>query len=66
MYKRQEEQAAYIAGSRDPEDTQWHYYLEEAQQEPQVQAQLSEISKQYADLTPEQIKVCLLYTSRCV
>lgn len=52
-----EEQAAYTAGSRDPEDTKWHYYLEEAQQEPQVQAQLSEISKQYADLTPEQIKV---------
>lgn len=52
-----EEQAAYTAGSCDPEDTKWHYYLEEAQQEPQVQAQLSEISKQYADLTPEQIKV---------
>ena len=52
-----EEQAAYTAGNRDPEDTKWHYYLEEAQQEPQVQAQLFEISKQYADLTPEQIKV---------
>lgn len=52
-----EEQATYTAGNRDPEDTKWHYYLEEAQQEPQVQAQLSEISKQYADLTPEQIKV---------
>ena len=52
-----EEQSAYAAGNRDPEDTKWHYYLEEAQQEPQVQAQLSEISKQYADLTPEQIKV---------
>ena len=52
-----EEQAAYIAGNRDPEDTKWHYYLEEAQQEPQVQAQLSEIRKQYADLTPERIKV---------
>lgn len=52
-----EEQAAYTAGNRDPEDTKWHYYLEEAQQEPQVQAQLSEISKQYADLPPEQIKV---------
>ena len=51
-----EEQAAYTAGNRDPEDTKWHYYLEEAQQEPQVQAQLSEIRKQYADLTPEQIK----------
>ena len=52
-----EEQAAYTAGNSDPEDTKWHYYLEEAQQEPQVQAQLSEIRKQYADLTPEQIKV---------
>lgn len=52
-----EEQAAYTTGNRDPEDTKWHYYLEEAQQKPQVQAQLSEISKQYADLTPEQIKV---------
>lgn len=52
-----EEQAAYTAGSRDPEDTKWHYYLEEAQQEPQVQTQLSEIRKQYADLTPEQIEV---------
>lgn len=52
-----EEQAAYTAGSRDPEDTKWHYYLEEAQQEPQVQAQLVEIRKQYANLTPEQIKV---------
>lgn len=52
-----EEQAAYTAGNRDPEDTKWHYYLEEAQQEPQVQAQLSEIRKQYADLIPEQIKV---------
>lgn len=52
-----EEQAAYTAGNRDPEDTKWHYYLEEAQQEPQVQTQLSEIRKQYAALTPEQIKV---------
>lgn len=52
-----EEQAAYTVGNRDPEDTKWHYYLEEAQQEPQVQAQLAEIRKQYAALTPEQIKV---------
>ena len=36
-----EEQAAYTVGNRDPEDTKWHYYLEEAQQEPQVQAQLA-------------------------
>lgn len=35
----------------------WKYYLEEAEQEPEVQAQLAEIRKSYADLTPEQIKV---------
>ena len=57
LLPKPEEQAAYTAGNRDPEDTKWHYYLEEAQQELQVQAQLSEIRKQYADLTPEQIKV---------
>ena len=35
----------------------WKYYLEEAQQEPEVQAQLAEIRKEYAALTPEQLKV---------
>ncbi len=34
----------------------WKYYLEEAQQEPEVQAQLAEIRKGYAAMTPEQIK----------
>ena len=53
----QEEQSAYAAGNRDPEDTKWHYYLEEAEQEPDVQAQLAQIRKEYAALTPEQIKV---------
>ena len=53
----EEEQSAYVAGNRDPEDTKWHYYLEEAEQEPEVQAQLSEIHKEYAALTPEQLKV---------
>ena len=53
----EEEQSAYVAGNRDPEDTKWHYYLEEAKQEPEVQAQLSEIRKEYAMLTPEQLKV---------
>ena len=52
-----EEQSAYADGNRDPEDTKWHYYLEEAEQEPEVQAQLAEIRKEYAALTPEQIKV---------
>ena len=53
----EEEQSAYAAGNRDPEDTKWHYYLEEAEQEPEVQAQLAEIRKEYATLTPEQLKV---------
>ena len=53
----EEEQSAYVAGNRNPEDTKWHYYLEEAEQEPEVQAQLAEIRKEYAALTPEQLKV---------
>ena len=53
----EEEQSAYVAGNRDPEDTKWHYYLEEAEQEPEVQVQLAEIRKGYAALTPEQLKV---------
>ena len=53
----EEEQSAYAAGNRDPEDANWHYYLEEAEQEPEVQAQLAEIRKEYAALTPDQLKV---------
>jgi hypothetical protein len=53
----EEEQSSYAAGNRDPEDTKWHYYLEEAEQEPEVQAQLAEIRKEYAALTPDQLKV---------
>lgn len=53
----EEEQSAYAAGNCDPEDSKWHYYLEEAEQEPEVQAQLAEIRKEYAALTPDQLKV---------
>ena len=53
----EEEQSAYAAGNRAPEDSKWHYYLEEADQEPEVQVQLSEIRKEYAALTPDQLKV---------
>lgn len=35
----------------------WKYYLEEAQQEPDVQAKLSEIRKEYAALNPEDLKL---------
>ena len=53
----EEEQSAYAAGSRNPEDRKWHYYLEEAKQEPEVEQQLATIRKEYAALTPEQLKV---------
>lgn len=33
----------------------WKYYLEEAQQEPEVQVQLAEIRKEYAQLNPEDL-----------
>lgn len=35
----------------------WKYYLEEAEQEPEVQAKLAEIRKEYARLNPEDIKI---------
>ena len=35
----------------------WKYYLEEAEQEPEVQAKLAEIRAEYAKLNPEDIKV---------
>lgn len=35
----------------------WKYYLEEAQQEPEVQAKLAKIRKEYAALNPEDIKL---------
>ena len=35
----------------------WRYYLEEAEQELEVQAQLAELRKEYAALNPEDIKL---------
>ena len=34
----------------------WKYYLEEAEQEPEVEEQLKEIRKEYASLNPEKIR----------
>ena len=36
---------------------EWKYYLDEAEQEPEVQEQLEKIRKEYAKLKPEDIKV---------
>jgi len=35
----------------------WKYYLEEAEQEPDVEEKLAEIRKEYAGLNPEDIKI---------
>ena len=43
-----------------PNDTlksEWKYYLDEAEQEPEVQAQLAAIRREYAALKPEEIRV---------
>lgn len=37
--------------------SEWNYYLDEAEQETVVQAQLAEIRKEYATLKPEEIRV---------
>ena len=52
----EEEQKRYCAGERDCKDSKWHYYLEEAEQEPEVEARLAGIRREYAALNPEDIK----------
>ena len=37
--------------------SEWKYYLDEAEQEPEVQVQLAAIRKEYAALKPEEIRV---------
>ena len=37
--------------------SEWKYYLDEAEQEPEVQAQLATIRKEYAAMKPEEIRV---------
>ena len=44
-------------GSVSVQEGRWNYYLEEAPQEPQVEAQLQAIREEYARLRPEDIKV---------
>lgn len=44
-------------GSVCVKEGKWNYYLEEAEQEPAVEAQLAEIRKQYAALNPKEILV---------
>lgn len=46
----------WTEGHGKPENAEWKYYLEEAEQEPEVQEKLAEIRKEYADMKPEDIK----------
>ena len=47
----------WYEGHPDFDKSEWKYYLDEAQQEPQVAQQLAEIRAQYANIEPEQLKV---------
>lgn len=47
----------WAEGHGKPEDTEWQYYLEEAEQEPEVQTKLAELRTQAAGLKPEDIRV---------
>ena len=48
----------WIEGHPDDElKSGWKYYLDEAEQEPEVQAQLDKIHAEYATLKPQDIKV---------
>ena len=47
----------WYEGHSSFDKSEWKYYLDEAEQEPEVQTQLSEIRKEYANIKPEGIKV---------
>lgn len=46
----------WYEGHPDFDKSEWKYYLDEAQQEPQVAQQLAEIRARYANIEPEQLK----------
>lgn len=46
----------WYEGHPDFDKSEWKYYLDEAQQEPQVEQQLAEIRARYANIEPEQLK----------
>lgn len=48
----------WVEGHPDADlQDRWKYYLEEAEQEPEVQAELAKIREEYAKLKPEDIKL---------
>ena len=47
----------WYEGHPDFDKSQWKYYLDEAEQEPEVEEQLKKIRAEYAEIKPEDIKV---------
>ena len=47
----------WYEGHNDFDKSQWKYYLDEAEQEPDVDRQLKKIRAEYATIKPEEIKV---------
>lgn len=47
----------WYEGHNDFDKSDWKYYLDEAEQEPEVQAQLNEIRAEYKNIKPEDIKI---------
>ena len=47
----------WYEGHKDFDKTQWKYYLDEAEQEPEVEAELAKIREGYSQIRPEDIKV---------
>jgi hypothetical protein len=47
----------WYEGHRDFDKSEWKYYLEEAEQEPEVEEQLKKIREEYSKLKPEDIKI---------
>ena len=46
--------------------SEWKYYLEEAEQEKSVKAQLDEMRRKYSNINPEQIKFIEMKTSKLI
>ena len=47
----------WAEGHGKPENADWKYYLEEAEQEDSVKAELEKMRAEYRDIQPEQIKI---------
>ena len=47
----------WYEGHKDFDKSEWKYYLDEAEQEPEVEAELKKIREEYSKIKPEEIKV---------